>query len=473
MAASAAIALSSPSSSSSPGRTPHIHTGDDDDEDSDAASDAGSPSGSDPENLFSATAVRPKSLKLPEWARGGIARYSGADLERMKRGAGKNRKRKRLDVDSSDNDNDDDDNDDQDGDDVSDGRGGKGKGKAALAPTANRTTNRTTGLGAFDGLGGSMWEKQLAATKAAAGVAAAARARGAHGRPGDRAEFSADSDDSLEAEFAVYEQPEPEPVVRRRSPWAARSRSRSTAATASASASASPVRRASSIKVVPPVARGGAGVRSPRKYLEAQRVAGVLVVTSGDEEDEAMQSVGGGAGGRDDTDEDGEGYMPNIERIRSMMGRSGSASSEQHQYRRRRSPPVPPIPGAFPASTAGSSATADQSLVAYEEEEEAQQQIAIKLKMVFDPTRNAPEVAKRAYERLETFSIGLVSFRVMREPPFSRRVTAWVRLTLPVGRLAPRTNPSLHSFTNSQCGEPSPATIWSLPIAATCTSRRR
>lgn len=40
--------------------------------------------------------------------------------------------------------------------------------------------------------------------------------------------------------------------------------------------------------------------------------------------------------------------------------------------------------------------------------EAAAAKVSIKLKMVFDPTRNVPEMAKRAYEREETFELGLV-----------------------------------------------------------------
>lgn len=37
--------------------------------------------------------------------------------------------------------------------------------------------------------------------------------------------------------------------------------------------------------------------------------------------------------------------------------------------------------------------------------------VTIKLKMVFDPTRVVPEMAKKVYEREETFELGLVRFR--------------------------------------------------------------
>ncbi|GAA5977075.1 hypothetical protein JCM10908_004847 [Rhodotorula pacifica] len=383
-AASAAIASSS---SCSPVRRPTVPSDSDSDEDSDASGaggggggrGTGSPSGSDPENLFSSSAVRPKSLKLPEWARGGIVRYSGADLERMKKGTGKNRKRKRLDVDSSDENDDDDDR--------------KGKGPAGA---------RKTGLGAFDGMGGSLWEKQLAATKAAEAAAAAAAAAnadskrrkgaggflGQYGDDGDGG--SVDSDDSIEAEFAIYKQPAELARTVSTNPRKQRS-------SMSASSSSSPVRRAGSSSVGPsksPIRTGGS-LRSPRKVVEARKAAAELVITSGDEDDEEMR-LGSDAGPNDEEEEEQEaGYMPNIERIRSMMDRSASA---EHRS------PSAPIPGAFPPLTTGSSNANNATTTTMGEKGP---QIAIKLKMVFDPTRNVPEVAKRAYERLETFSIGL------------------------------------------------------------------
>lgn len=134
-------------------------------------------------------------------------------------------------------------------------------------------------------------------------------------------------------------------------------------------------------------------------------------MTSGDEEEEDAEmdtTAGGGRRGSDNrADDDDDGYMPHIERIRSeMMGRS--AASAASSVKQHRSPSAAPIPRAFPAPSLSSVAAGSNASAAAAEEEKTPQ-ITIKLKMVFDPTRNVPEVAKRAYERPESFTIGLVS----------------------------------------------------------------
>lgn len=332
-----------------------------------AASDSDDSDASDPENIFSSSSVRPKGLNLPAWARGGIARLSGADLERMQRGPGKNRKRRRLDDESDD------------------------EGSSVAGKKAGAAAGKRTGLSAFDGMGGDLWNKQLEAT-AAANAAAAAAPGGSKGKRAKDANLADDSDDSIEAEFAIYEKPEPHVALAPPPGSPSKQRRTASAGARSATLSASPSRPVTRASREPSTT----GQRSPTRRSASvadseapkpKRTA-AFVVSSGDEDEATVaarreREDAAFAADTDSADEGDEGYM---NRLRSMVARSTSATGA-------RSPSVP---------ASGASAVSAPA-------KDLAPKITIRLRMVFDPSRTVPEIAKKAYEREEVFSLCYVS----------------------------------------------------------------
>lgn len=379
-------------------------------------SDSDDATASDPENLFSSSAVRPKNLNLPAWARGGIARLSGADVERLQKGPGKNRKRKRLDEDSDEEEE------------------GESRGPGAV---------KKTGLGAFDGMGGSLWEQQLAAS-AAAKAAAAATAAGTTATAGKGKgtaaleDYTFDSDDSLEAEFAIYEKPEPH-VPLAPPPGSPTKRRPPKSSERSESLSESPVRRDKKREDSNRRSRSATN-RYPSQPSPRKRNA-PLVISSGDEDEATVAARRAAAFASTDSDEDGDSYL---DKIRSMVGRSTSAE--------KRSPSAP-VSGA--AGTQDGEAGAAKDLG---------EPVTIRLKMVFDPSRNVPDAVKRVFEREDTFTIMSVRLyeRVLSRCEEADR--AGNHCGFPTAR---RKSRSLRSSTRWRSAERSRATTSSLHRSAT------
>ncbi|BGP26055.1 small ubiquitin-related modifier, SUMO domain protein [Rhodotorula toruloides] len=275
-----------------------------------------------------------KSLKLPEWARGGRAGMSGADVARLQKGVGKNRKRKRLDDSDSED----------------------GGLKAVEAIGTGREAN-------FARMSGSESSNEDTDTDDSLEIALGG------GKKNKRKEQEA-------AKFAPAKRKSPPPPL------------------------PSPKRLAKFTDRLP-----DAGLKppslgflrtSPRKDLYAPPASSPRNLF---DRDQTPSTSSAASENEDEEVEVGEVLDPALAAIRSFVSTttrlgvsSGTTPSPQKHG------------GAAQAAAA---------------------KVAIKLKMVFDPTRNVPEIAKKAYEREETFELGL-------HEPFSALFYALsVRRTIP------------------------------------------
>ncbi|GAA6054621.1 hypothetical protein JCM3770_002907 [Rhodotorula araucariae] len=128
--------------------------------------------------------------------------------------------------------------------------------------------------------------------------------------------------------------------------------------------------------------------RSPRRALPAYSPqkdahASHLTLSSDPAQADHGAGVGGGgfgAGGDDDDDPPLDDTLAAI-RSRLALARSGHV------------PAGPVVPGSSPAKAGDADADVGK--------------VTIRLRMVFDPTRDVPEVAKRAYEKEEVFELGV------------------------------------------------------------------
>ncbi|KAJ8292866.1 V-type proton ATPase proteolipid subunit [Rhodotorula toruloides] len=273
-----------------------------------------------------------KSLKLPEWARGGRAGMSGADLARLQKGVGKNRKRKRLDDSDSD-----------------DG-----------------------GLKAVEAIGTSREAARMSSSESS--------------------DEDADTDDSLEIALgggrkAKLKEKEPVKVA------PAKRKSLSPPPR-------SPKRLAKFTDRLPDAGLNAPSLgslrTSPRKNLYAQPPSSPRNLFDRDQ----TPSISSAESENDEEEvEVGEMLDPALAAIRSFVGTSARLGASS---------------GTTPSPQKNGSAA-----------QTASAKITIKLKMVFDPTRVVPEMAKKAYEREETFELGL-------NEPFSALFYALsVRRTIP------------------------------------------
>ncbi|GAA6009319.1 uncharacterized protein JCM10292_006664 [Rhodotorula paludigena] len=320
-----------------------------------------SSSDSDTNTAKSASASPVKGgLQLPDWARKsgpsavGAAlnpRMSGADRARLANGPGQNRKRRRIDEDSADE------------------GAGKGKGKerekdSLLFEREDDGDETDDSLEiALGGVGGGGAKKGEEKGKKRAALSdssdddllpslrtgkRASRSPPTHASPSKRRAFADRLPDSGLEPPPIYP---PQRSPRRRLP--------------SAAAASSPAGRDSQLTHVT-LSSNSSSDGAPAH-----------------EDDDLLSRHGGTS----------EALDPTLAAIRSSLATQAWKPA----------PALASSPSPRKASAGASRSGAGAAAAGKEDEE----RVTIRLKMVFDPTRTVPEIAKRAYEREEVFEIGL------------------------------------------------------------------
>lgn len=361
------------------------------DSDSSARRDAAALSDSDDGTTTKLT----KSLKLPAWALRGSA-VSGADRNRLAKGVGRNRKRKKLGESGSEAEGD---AGGMAGASEADRGNGKGKGKekegrGLLSLSDEDDTDDSLELALVSGAKPSPARQRPAANRLAR-ASSSSSSEQEPAPPRVRSPRKASQQDGLGASYV----PRPPVPLCRSAPsltvpcTAARYR---LSAAPAASLSTSPY-------------------RSPRRPQPSPAAAPVLPSSSPQRGSHLSLSSTSDQGQRgvitlDDYDldeEDDEPLDATLAAIRSSYAavRRGDASSTS-------------------ASASASRGAANLSLSPSKKKHEsgelrpglgAGDKVTVRLRMVFDPTRPAPEVAKRAYEREEVIEMGLVRLTLV--PP--------------------------------------------------------